>query len=75
MRTISFSLSDEEYQITKFEAKAKGLTPSQYAKSAMFSHTNKYASKGVFTELYRILGVEAPGSKKPTFVESGGEKT
>lgn len=71
-KTISFSVTDTEYHLIRFEAQSKGLTPSQYAKMATFSHTNKYGSKGVFAELRRIIGEAGESRQKPTFVGSEG---
>jgi len=72
-KTVSFSMTDFEYQMIEFEAHTKGLTPSQYCKMAAFSHTNKYASKGVFVELHRIVGETDKGREEPTFVGSRGK--
>lgn len=73
-KTISFSMTDNEYKLIQFEARSKGLTPSQYSKMAVFSHTNKYASKGVFAELHRIIDEAAESRPEPTFVGSGAKK-
>lgn len=73
-RTISFSLTDEEYALIEFEASSRGLTPSQLGKTALFSHMNKYPVKGVMAELNRLLDVTANWAEKtaaqPTFVGS-----
>ncbi|MFW6313501.1 MAG: hypothetical protein ACOC2N_06430, partial [Spirochaetota bacterium] len=54
--------------------KAKGLSRSQYAKNALFSHMNKYAGKGVFAELYaRLDEIDRSSRTQPTFVGSDGE--
>ena len=54
-RTISLTVDDSEYQIIKHEAKSKGLKPSEFCRMAIFSHMNKYPSKGVMAELDRII--------------------
>ncbi len=53
--TISYSIPKEHYDIIKHEASSKGLTPSQFTKVAVFSYINKYPSKGVFSELDKVI--------------------
>lgn len=77
-KPISFSVTKEEYSLIEFEATARGLTPSQLAKTALFSHMNKYATKGVMAELYRLIDAVAKepegASTQPTFAGSEREK-
>ena len=54
-KTISFTISDSEYQLLRHEAKSKGLKPSEFSRMAIFSHMNKYPSKGIFAELDRVI--------------------
>ncbi len=58
-RTISFSMTDGEYHLIAHDAQAKGLTPSTYAKTATFGHLNKYATKGVLSELSSAVSLDA----------------
>jgi len=50
-KTISFSVTIEEYNLINIAAMAKGSKPSGYCKSAVFSHLTKYPPKGIFVEL------------------------
>lgn len=70
-KTVSFSVDDSEYRLIQFEAKARGLTPSQLAKTALFSHMNKYAVKGVMAELHVMAQETGKDRAQPTFVGSG----
>ena len=54
-RTISLTVDDSEYQIIKHEAKSKGLKPSEFARLTIFSYMNKYPSKGVMSEMDRVI--------------------
>jgi len=54
VKTIRFSVDDEQYQILILDAAAKGLTIAQYAKSATFAHVSKYPSRGVMRELSEL---------------------
>ena len=54
-KTISFTIADEEYELIRHEAKSKGLKPSEFSRMAIFSHMNKYPSKGVFAELDKVI--------------------
>ncbi len=56
-RTISFSMTNGEYHLIAHDAQAKGLTPSTYAKTATFGHLNKYATKGVLSELSSAVSI------------------
>lgn len=64
MKTISFSVTDEEARLIDVEASARGLTRSQLAKTSLFSHMNKYPTKGVMAELAELRRYA------PTFVGS-----
>jgi len=44
-RTVSFSLSEEEYLRFKEDAEKRGQTLAQYCKTATFSHFHKYEYK------------------------------
>jgi len=55
-KTISFSMSEGEYLSFATEARCRGLTVSQYCKTAAFSHLAKYASKGAIAEIMSLLG-------------------
>ncbi len=61
-KTISFSVSDDEYVIIEHEAKSKGLRIGQYVKTATFSNINRYPSKGTFAILHGMKGSEKPES-------------
>lgn len=63
MKTIRFSLTDDEYRIIHHEATARGLTTSAYSKAAVFSHVNKYPTKGVFAELAKIRGTPSDAAE------------
>ena len=54
-KTISLTISLEQYKIINHEAKSKGLKPSEFVRMAVFSHINKYPSKGVMAELDVII--------------------
>jgi hypothetical protein len=54
MKSIRFSITDEEERIINHEAKSRGLTKSQFAKSITFNFINKYLSKGILAELYIV---------------------
>jgi len=54
-KTISLTITDEQYIILKHEAHSKGLKPSEFTRLALFSHINKYPSKGVFAELDKVV--------------------
>ena len=54
-KTVSFSLTKGEYQSFAIEAKCRGLTVSQYCKTAAFSHLAKYVSKGAIAEIVALL--------------------
>lgn len=71
-RTVSFTVNDEEYRLIEFEAKARGLTPSQLAKTSLFSHMNKYAVKGVMAENHRAVQELRESLLGPTFAGSHG---
>jgi len=55
-KTVSFSLTKDEYLSFTIEARCRGLTVSQYCKTAAFSHLAKYVSKGAITEIVSLLG-------------------
>lgn len=50
-KTISFSMTLEEFESIRHNAKSKGLSPSSFCKNAVSSHINKYPAKGYFAEL------------------------
>lgn len=50
-KTVSFSLTHEEYEIIAHDAGARGLTPSGYAKMVLFQWLNSHPTKGVFAVL------------------------
>ena len=56
MRTVSFSMTDGQHALFATEAAARGLSVSQYCKTAAFSHLAKYASKGVVAEIIARAG-------------------
>lgn len=60
-RTIRFTISDEQYEAIQTEARARGLSPSAYSKSAVFAHMNKYASKGVMYQIAQKIA-QSPGN-------------
>lgn len=53
--TISFSVTDDQLALIEYEAVSKGLTRSQFAKTALFSHMNKYPAKGIMAQLAELL--------------------
>lgn len=53
-KTISFSMTLEEFELIRHNAKSKGLTNSAFCKNAAFSYINKYPAKGTFAELDRL---------------------
>jgi hypothetical protein len=53
-RSISFSVSENEYAMILHEASARGLTPSSFTKMKLFDHINKAASKGAMAQLHQI---------------------
>ena len=54
-KAISFTITDEQYEVIKHESGSKGLKPSEFCRMAIFSHVNKYPSKGIFAEMDRII--------------------
>ena len=52
-KTISLTVSIEQYNLIKFEANARCLKPSEFVKMTVASFINK-SSKGAFTELARL---------------------
>lgn len=60
-KTVSFSLTKGEYLTFDTEARCRGLTISQYCKTAAFSHLAKYVSKGAIAEIVSLL----KGQKEP----------
>jgi len=59
-KTISLTISNEKYALVEHEANSKGLKPSEFIRMALFSHINKYPSKGIMAELARIEGYIKP---------------
>ncbi len=73
-RSVSFSVDNQAYEIIRHEAAAKGLRPSEFSRMAVFSHINKYPSKGVFSELDDIRYQKSENSSTdPTNVGSQGK--
>ena len=72
MRTISFSVSDEQHAMFGEEATCKGMSVSAYCKMAAFSHLAKYASRGPIAEKMKLFKKRAAIASDPTNVESGG---
>ena len=54
-KTISFTISDIQHALITHEANSKGLKPSEFSRMAVFSHMNKYPSKGVMAELDNLI--------------------
>ena len=61
MRTIRFSVDDEQYHVLARDAEAKGLSVAQYAKMAAFAYVSKYPAKGVMRELADIRATASEG--------------
>ena len=57
-RTVSFSMSEEEFAVLEVKAGSKGLTRSQFAKMATFDHINQHPPKGVMAEITRLRANE-----------------
>lgn len=55
LRTVSFSMTADEYALFAVEARCKGQTVSGYCKTAAFSHLAKYGSKALFSEIITML--------------------
>ena len=70
MRTISFSVTDAQYDLFRIDGECKGQTVSQYCKTAAFSHLSKYGSKGVFAEIVKLLKDGKRMAPDPTDVGS-----
>jgi hypothetical protein len=70
MKTISFSVTDEEARIIDAQARGKGLTRSYLAKTALFSYVSKYPVRGVWEELHVMGQKYVTGSHTPTFLGS-----
>ena len=77
--TIRFTVTDHEAELISRDAAAHGLTRSQYAKTALFAHINKYSGRGVFAALYSIVRVDGSlvtfhplGDVQPTFLGPDG---
>jgi len=66
-KTISFSVTEDEYRLITAEAKARGLSAAQLAKTSLFSHMNKYPTKGAIAELHEMTAVH---HARPTFAGS-----
>lgn len=49
---ISFTVTIEEYEKILLNAKARGLTPSQFSKMVIFEKLNKHSSSGSMAKLY-----------------------
>ena len=72
MKTLYISVSDEEYQLIKHEAKSKGLKPAAFGRMAIFSYVSKYPAKGVFAELDTLMTGLA-GKTSPTPINIGSQ--
>ena len=48
---VRFSVDEFEYKALMFQSKARGLTPSTYAKSATFAHLTKHPARGLTREV------------------------
>ena len=72
-KTVSFSMSEAEYLMVKLDATVKGMTPSQYAKTATFAYLNRYAAKGILSEYYRKYGLD--GKVPPAPMDLGAKGT
>ena len=59
-KTISFTISDEQYEVIRHEGMAKGLKPSEYSRMAVFSHIGKYPTKGVMALLDKLVQKREP---------------
>ena len=70
MRTIKFSVSDEEYAIFYGEAGERGLTLSAYCKQATFSYLTKYPSKRILAKLKAQAAFAGATDSTPRFVGS-----
>ena len=51
-KTIQFTVTIEEFAKIDFNAKARGLTPSQFAKQSTFEKVSKCPAKGEMAKLY-----------------------
>lgn len=54
-KTISFTITEIQYKILQHAAMAKGLRPSEFSRMAIFSYINKYPSRGVCSEIAKML--------------------
>ncbi len=52
-KTISLSVTLEEYKLIKIAAECKGMKPSGYCKMAAFTYLSKSPPRGVLAELAR----------------------
>ena len=73
MRRVQFYVSDEQYAMIDFQAAAKCLTVSDYAGMAVFSHIDKYATRGIMAEMVKLYGTGRPSPVQPTFLGSSGK--
>lgn len=72
MRSISFSVTDNEYEVIDLESRCKGLKVSGYCKMAVFSHLAKYPAKSSMAELVRLLDKAEKAAPDPTNLGSRG---
>jgi hypothetical protein len=49
---ISFTVTIEEYEKILLNARARGLTPSQFSKMVIFEKLNKHSSSGSMAKLH-----------------------
>jgi len=50
MKKIRFSVTDDQFRIIQFEAQAKGLKHSAFAKMTVFNYIAKYPCKGLLKD-------------------------
>jgi hypothetical protein len=51
-KSISFTVTIEEYEKIELNAKCRGLTPSQFVKMTTFEKLNKHSSSGTMAKLH-----------------------
>jgi hypothetical protein len=59
-KSLRISLTKNEYATVVFQAKARGLSPSAYLKTALFSYNDKYPSKGLMAVIAELDGIPNP---------------
>jgi len=53
-KTISFSVTIDEYELIRLSGIGKGLTPSGYSKHSTINNITMHPPKGVLVELARL---------------------